>query len=137
MHAIVAEGSHIDHADVLRCGGTEAVLPFRVMAPSTLGTFLRAFSFGHVRQLEAVVAATLRRTWSMGAGPGSSRLVIDVDSTICEVAGKAKQGAAFGYTKVLALSPAAGDSRSYRRGAARPDAQGLRQHSARCGPVRR
>lgn len=62
MHAIVAGGSHIDHADVLRCGGTEAVLPFRVMAPSTLGTFLRAFSFGHVRQLEAVVAATLRRT---------------------------------------------------------------------------
>lgn len=105
VHAIVAGGSHIDHADVLRCGGTEAVLPFRVMAPSTLGTFLRAFSFGHVRQLEAVVAETLRRAWSLGAGPGSSRLVIDVDSTICEVAGKAKQGAAFGYTKVLGYHP--------------------------------
>jgi hypothetical protein len=105
VHAIVAGGSHIDHADVLRCGGTEAVLPFRVMAPSTLGTFLRAFSFGHVRQLEAVVGETLRRAWSMGAGPGSGRLVIDVDSTICEVAGKAKQGAAFGYTKVLGYHP--------------------------------
>ena len=105
VHAIVAGGSHIDHADVLRCGGTEAVLPFRVMAPSTLGTFLRAFSFGHVRQLEAVVGETLRRAWSMGAGPGSSRLVIDVDSTICEVAGEAKQGAAFGYTKVLGYHP--------------------------------
>ena len=105
VHAIVAGGSHIDHADVLRCGGTEAVLPFRVMAPSTLGTFLRAFTFGHVRQLEAVVGETLRRAWSMGAGPGSSRLVIDVDSTICEVAGKAKQGAAFGYTKVLGYHP--------------------------------
>ncbi len=105
VHAIVAGGSHIDHADVLRCGGTEAVLPFRVMAPSTLGTFLRAFTFGHVRQLEAVVGETLRRAWLMGAGPGSSRLVIDVDSTICEVAGEAKQGAAFGYTKVLGYHP--------------------------------
>jgi hypothetical protein len=105
VHAIVAGGSHIDHADVLRCGGTEAVLPFRVMAPSTLGTFLRAFSFGHVRQLEAVVGETLRRAWAVGAGPGAARLVIDVDSTICEVAGKSKAGAAFGYTKVLGYHP--------------------------------
>jgi hypothetical protein len=105
VHAIVAGGSHIDHADVLRCGGTEAVLPFRVMAPSTLGTFLRALTFGHVRQLEAVVGETLRRAWSMGAGPGAARLVVDVDSTICEVAGRTKQGAAFGYTKVLGYHP--------------------------------
>lgn len=105
VHAIVAGGSHIDHADVLRAGGTQRVLPFRVMAPSTLGTFLRAFSFGHVRQLEAVVGDTLRRAWSMGAGPGARRLVVDVDSTICEVAGKQKQGAAFGYTKVLGYHP--------------------------------
>ncbi len=105
VHAIVAGGSHIDHADVLRCGGTEAVLPFRVMAPSTLGTFLRAFTFGHVRQLEAVVGETLRRVWAMGAGPGAARLVIDVDSTICPVEGKKKQGAAFGYTKVLGYHP--------------------------------
>jgi hypothetical protein len=103
--AIVAGGSHIDHADVLRAGGTRRVLPFRVMAPSTLGTFLRAFSFGHVRQLEAVVGEVLRRAWAMGGGPGSARLVVDVDSTICEVEGKAKQGAAFGYTKVLGYHP--------------------------------
>jgi hypothetical protein len=103
--AIVAGGSHIDHADVLRAGGTRKVLPFRVMAPSTLGTFLRAFSFGHVRQLEAVVGEVLRRAWAMGAGPGSARLVIDVDSTICEVEGHNKQGAAFGYTKVLGYHP--------------------------------
>jgi hypothetical protein len=105
VHAIVAGGSHIDHADVLRSGGSEGVLPHRVMAPSTLGTFLRAFTFGHVRQLEAVVGETLRRAWALGAGPGAGRLVIDVDSTICEVAGKAKQGAAFGYTKVLGYHP--------------------------------
>jgi len=105
VHAIVAGGSHIDHADVLRSGGTQRVLPFRVMAPSTLGTFLRAFTFGHVRQLEAVVGETLVRAWAMGAGPGARRLVVDVDSTICAVAGKNKQGAAFGYTKVLGYHP--------------------------------
>ena len=105
VHAMVAGASHIDHADVLRCGGTERVLPFRVMAPSTVGTFLRAFTFGHVRQLEAVVGEVLRRAWSLGGGPASARLVIDVDSTICEVTGKAKGGAAFGYTKVLGYHP--------------------------------
>jgi hypothetical protein len=105
VHAMMAGASHIDHADVLRAGDTERVLPFRVMAPSTLGTFLRSFTFGHVRQLEAVVGEVLRRAWSLDAGPGSARLVIDVDSTICEVEGHEKQGAAFGYTKVLGYHP--------------------------------
>jgi hypothetical protein len=105
VHAIAAGASHIDHADVLRSGSTAVVLGHRVMAPSTLGTFLRAFTFGHVRQLEAVTAELLRRAWAMGAGPGPRRLVIDVDSTICEVAGKHKQGAGFGYTKVLGYHP--------------------------------
>jgi Transposase DDE domain group 1 len=105
VHAIVAGGSHIDHADVLRSGGTQAVLAHRVMAPSTLGTFLRAFTFGHVRQLEAVVGVVLERAWALGAGPGITRLVIDLDSTVCEVTGKLKEGAAFGYTKVLGYHP--------------------------------
>jgi hypothetical protein len=105
VHAMVAGGSHIDHADVLRAGATWRLLPFRVMAPSTLGTFLRAFTFGHVRQLEAVVGEALRRAWTLGAGPGSGRLVIDLDSTVCEVEGKAKAGAAYGYTKVLGYHP--------------------------------
>jgi Transposase DDE domain group 1 len=105
VHAIVAGASHIDHADVLRAGDTARVLGHRVMAPSTLGTFLRAFSFGHVRQLEAVVGKVLARAWELGAGPGEGRLVIDVDSTICEVEGKQKQGAAYGYTKVLGYHP--------------------------------
>ena len=48
VHALVAGGSHIDHADVLRSGSTEQVLGHRVMAPSTLGIFLRSFTFGHV-----------------------------------------------------------------------------------------
>lgn len=105
VHAMVAGASHIDHADVLRSGATQAVLPHRVMAPSTLGSFLRAFSFGHVRQLEAVVGRALERAWAAGAGPGSSRLVIDVDSTVCEVEGKSKAGASYAYTKVLGYHP--------------------------------
>jgi hypothetical protein len=105
VHAMIVGGSHIDHADILRSGGTQRVLSHRVMAPSTLGTFLRAFTFGHVRQLEAVVGETLRRAWAMGAGPGSRRLVVDVDSTICAVVGRLKQGAAFGYTRVLGYHP--------------------------------
>ena len=102
---MVAGASHIDHADVLRAGDTARVLGHEVMAPSTLGIFLRAFSFGHVRQLEAVMGKVLARAWELGAGPGDARLVVDVDSTICEVEGKQKQGAAYGYTKVLGYHP--------------------------------
>ena len=90
---------------MLRAGSTAAVLSHRVMAPSTLGTFLRAFTFGHVRQLEAVIGRVLERAWTAGAGPGDGPLVIDVDSTICPVDGNAKQGAGFGYTKVLGYHP--------------------------------
>lgn len=103
--AILAGGSHIDHADRLRAGATQAVLPFRVMAPSTLGTFLRSFTFGHIRQLDRVIAETIRRAWNFGAGPGAEAMTIDLDSTICEVHGKQKHGAAYGYTKVLGYHP--------------------------------
>jgi len=105
VHAMVAGGSHIDHADVLRSGATQSVLPHRVMAPSTLGTFLRSFTFGHIRQLDRVLAEALRRAWSLGAGPGEDRLVVDLDSTICPVCGKAKHGAGYGYTNELGYHP--------------------------------
>jgi hypothetical protein len=105
VHAMIAGASHIDHADMLRAGSTAAVLGHRVMAPSTLGTFLRACTFGHVRQLEAVIGRALERAWAAGAGPGAGPLVIDLDSTICEVEGKRKQGAGFGYTRVLGYHP--------------------------------
>jgi hypothetical protein len=103
--AILAGATHIDHADRLRAGATGRVLPFRVMAPSTLGTFLRAFTFGHIRQFDAVIAETIRRAWSLGVGPGPSAMTIDLDSTIIEVHGDKKQGAAYGYTKVLGYHP--------------------------------
>ena len=103
MNTILAGGSHIDHADMLRAGATEAVVSHRVMAPSTLGTFLRSFTFGHVRQLEAVNDLARQRAWAMSTAPGG--LVIDVDSTICEVTGKHKQGAGYGYTHKLGYHP--------------------------------
>ena len=102
---ILAGGNHIDHANMLRAGATQAVLGFRVMAPSTLGTFLRAFTFGHIRQLDRMIAETIGRAWALGAGPGDAPLVIDMDSTICEVHGHHKQGAAYGYTRTLGYHP--------------------------------
>jgi hypothetical protein len=105
VHMLIAGGSHIDHADMLRAGSTAGVLGHRVMAPSTLGTFLRSFTFGHVRQLEAVIGHALGRAWGLGAGPGDRALTIDIDSTICEVEGKQKHGAAYGHTHVLGYHP--------------------------------
>ena len=103
--AMLAGGTHIDHVNMLRSGATQRVLPFKVMAPSTIGSFLRSFTFGHIRQLDAVLARTLARAWAAGAGPGDSPLVVDLDSTICEVHGKHKQGASYGYTRRLGYHP--------------------------------
>ena len=103
MNTMLAGGSHIDHADMLRAGATGSVVSHRVMAPSTLGTFLRSFTFGHVRQLEAVNDIARQRAWAAGTAPGA--LVIDVDSTICEVVGKQKQGAGYGYTHEFGYHP--------------------------------
>jgi hypothetical protein len=66
---------------------------------------LRAFSFGHVRQLDRVLGELLGRAWKAGAGPGAQRLVIDVDSFIQEVHGKKKHGASYGYTSKLGYHP--------------------------------
>jgi hypothetical protein len=95
----------IDDCDVLRAGRTGQVLGHEVMAPSTLGTFLRAFTFGHVRQLDRVLGQTLTGAWRAGAGPGDGCLVVDVDSFVGEVHGRCKQGAAFGYTRQRGYHP--------------------------------
>jgi hypothetical protein len=105
LHSMIAGGDFIDDVDVLRSGSTAEVLGHRVMAPSTIGTFLRSFTFGHVRQLDRVTEAALTRAWAAGAGPGDKPMFVDVDSTIERVYGKAKQGAGFGYTRVLGLHP--------------------------------
>jgi hypothetical protein len=106
VSGMLAGGDSIDDMDVLRAGSTGLVLGHDVMAPSTLGTFLRAFTFGHVRQLDRVLDVALGRAWAAGAGPGEGeRLVIDIDSFVGEVCGYAKQGAGYGYTRKLGYHP--------------------------------
>ena len=112
----LAGGDCIDDADALRAGGTVGVLGCVVKAPSTLGTFLRSFRWGHVRQLDRVSRQLLARAWAAGAGPGDSPLSIDLDSTICETYGLAKEGArhhgytgASGYHPLLAIAAGTGE----------------------------
>jgi hypothetical protein len=105
VHGMLAGADSIDEMNVLRAGSTGLILGHRVMAPSTLGTFLRAFTFGHVRQLDRVLDVVLRRAWAAGAGPGELPLVIDIDSFIGEVHSDQKQGAGYGYTKKLGYHP--------------------------------
>ena len=105
VSAMVLGADCIGDCDVLRAGQTRAVLGHRVAAPSTLGTFLRAFTFGHVRQLDRVLAESLSRAWLAGAGPGEERLVVDVDSFVGEVYGYEKQGAGYGYTHTRGYHP--------------------------------
>ena len=112
----LAEGDCIDDADVLRAGGTACAIGCTVKAPSTLGTFLRSFWWGHVRQLDRVSRELLARAWQAGAGPGDGPLTIDLASTICETYGLAKEGArhhgytgARGYHPLLAIAAGTGD----------------------------
>ena len=83
---------------------------------STLGTFLRSFRWGHVRQLDRVSRKLLARAWAAGAGPGDAPFTIDLDSTICETYGLAKEGARDhgytgqrGYHPLLAVAAGTGD----------------------------
>ena len=112
----LAGGDFIDDADVLRTGGTGWRHRLRSQAPSTLGTFLRSFRWGHVRQLDRVSRELLSRAWAAGAGPGEGPLTIDLDSTMCETYGLAKEGARHhGYTGQRGYPPAAGHRRRHRR----------------------
>ena len=83
----LAGGDCIDDADVLRTGRTAGAIGCVVKAPSTLGTFLRSFRWGHVRQLDRVSHELLAKAWAAGAGPGDAPLTIDLDSTVCETYG--------------------------------------------------
>jgi hypothetical protein len=106
VHSALAGGDSIDDTDVLRAGATGTVLGHAVRAPSTLGTFLRSFTWGHARQLDKVAGVLLGRAWAAGAGPGDAPVTIDVDSTICETYGLAKQGGTkFTYTHVRGYHP--------------------------------
>ena len=103
--SVLVGGCCIDDVQRLGSGSAAAVLPFAPLAPSTLGTFLRSFTFGHVRQLDKAAELGLVRAWSVGAAPSVAEMTLDLDSTVCEVCGKAKHGAAYGHTKVLGYHP--------------------------------
>ena len=107
---VVAGADSIDDLALLRHGGMGRIMA-RAYAPSTLGSFLRAFTFGHVRQLDAVAArflvALAGLTRLLGGPhpadddqPQGSYALLDVDDTIVEVHGHTKQGAGFGYSRI-------------------------------------
>jgi hypothetical protein len=113
---MVAGADSIDDMALLRHGGMGRVFA-RAYAPSTLGSFLRAFTFGHVRQLDAIASrflialAGLTGLLGASAGPAAGDAdtdrgyaLLDVDDTIIEVHGHAKQGAGFGYSGVRGLN---------------------------------
>ena len=132
----LAGGDCIDDADALRAGGTAGVLDCTVKAPSTLGTFLRSFRWGHVRQLDRVSRELLARAWAAGAGPGDAPFTIDLDSTICETYGLAKEGARHhGYTGQRGYHPLLAVGRWHRRRADGPSARGPGQHRSGRRPL--
>ena len=149
----LAGGDCIDDADVLRTGGTAGAIGCVVKAPSTLGTFLRSFRWGHVRQLDRVSRELLAQAWAAGGGPGDGPLTIDLDSTICETYGLAKEGARRhnytgqrGYHPLLAIAAGTGDVlmarlRKGRANTARGAAHFLREtvgrvrHAGATGPL--
>jgi Transposase DDE domain group 1 len=105
IYAMLPGADSIDDTGLLRAGRTMRPLGGWLSAPSTVGTFLRAFTFGHVRQLDKVLGEALTRALQSGAGPGEERLVVDVDSFVGEVQGHRKQGAAFGCTRQRGYHP--------------------------------
>ena len=113
----LAGGDCIDDADALRSGSIGRVLGCVVKAPSTLGTLLRSFRWGHVLQLDRVSRELLARAWAAGSGPGNDEpFTIDLDSTICETYGLGKEGARQhgytgqrGYHPLLAVAAGTGD----------------------------
>jgi len=104
---MVAGADSIDDMSLLRHGGMGRVFT-GAYAPSTLGSFLRAFTFGQVRQLDAVASRFLARladrTPLAGSETADDHVLVDVDDTIIEVHGHAKQGAGFGYSGVRGLN---------------------------------
>ena len=116
VYSALAGGDSIDDAGRLRAAKSATVVGHEVRAPSTLGTFLRSFRWGHALQLDVVSRQALARAWRAGAGPGDGPLTIDLDSTICETYGLAKAGGSrFTYTNVrgyhplLAVAPVTGE----------------------------
>ena len=124
----LAGGDCIDDADVLRTGGTARTLGGTVKAPSTLGTFLRSFRWGHVRQLDRVEPRVAGP--GLGGWGGTRRRAPDhrLDSTICETYGLAKEGARTTATPASGAITRAGHRRRNRRRVDVSAARGPGQH---------
>lgn len=104
---MVAGADSIDDMALLRHGGMKKIFT-SIYAPSTLGSFLRSFTFGHVRQLDAVASrflvALAAQAPIVPAATDAQMVFVDVDDTIIEVHGPKKQGAGFGYSGVRGLN---------------------------------
>lgn len=105
---MVAGADSIEDMALLRHGGMGRVFT-NAYAPSTLGSFLRSFTFGHVRQLDAVASRFLAglsvQAPLVVTSPGTAeRVMLDIDDTIIEVHGYAKQGSGYGYSGVRGLN---------------------------------
>ena len=132
----LAGGDCIDDADALRTGRTACALGCVVKAPSTLGTFLRSFTWGHVRQLDGVSRELLARAWQAGAGPGDAAIhhrprfhhLRDLRT------GQGRSPPPRLHRRP-GLSPAAGRRRRHRRRADDPAARGPRQYRSGRRPL--
>ncbi len=102
---MIAGADSIDDMDLLRHGAMRRLFT-GIRAPSTLGTFLRTFTFGHVRQLDAVASRLLINLAGQAPLlPGVDELAyVDVDDTLRQTYGYAKHGAGRGYTGVKGLN---------------------------------
>jgi hypothetical protein len=101
----LAGGDCIDDVARLRAGASRRVFD-DTRAPSTVGIWLRAFGWAAVRQLDRVTRELLARAWAAGLGPDlDAPQTIDIDSTVCETYGLAKQGGEFAYTGVRGYHP--------------------------------
>ena len=116
-------GDCIDDSNTLRVGRTAGVLGFVVKAPSTVGTFMRGFRWGHARQLDRVSRELPARAWDAVDEAGDGPLTIDLDSTVCETYGLKKEGGASPRLhRSAGLPSAAGRGRRHGRGADGPTA---------------
>jgi hypothetical protein len=106
---MVAGADSIDDMNLLRHGGMRSLFG-SVYAPSTLGSFLRQFTFGHVRQLDAVASRVLAglatRAPIIPAPTGAGFVFVDIDDTVIEVHSARKQGAGIGYSRIRGLNAA-------------------------------
>jgi hypothetical protein len=125
VSTLLAGGDCIDDVNLLHAGSTAKIVGHDTVAASTVGTWLRELTFGHIRQLDAVTETALTRAWQAGAGPGDAPMFIDIDSTICEVHGDAQAGRGLRLHPPARAASAARHPGRHRRGPARPDAQRL------------